>query len=100
MVDLQVKSSGIVYGIMVWWNECADASLYQVKLYLEGKSRTQLLATIPIERNTFYHTFTGLATYEYVIEVSAENREGEVIAQGKTSQKVEDLIQVYGYTGG
>ena len=100
MLNLQVKSSGITYGIMVWWNECADATLYQVKLYLSDKGQTQLLATIPIERNTFYHTFTGLATYEYVIEVSAENREGEVIAQGKTSRKVEDIIQVYGYTGG
>ena len=88
MKDLQVKSSGIAYGIMVWWSECADAAVYQVKLHLRSEGQNQLLATIPIERNTFYHTFMGLAENYYVIEVSAENREGEVIAQGKTSLRV------------
>jgi hypothetical protein len=100
MKNLQVKSSGITHGLMVWWNKCEDASLYQVKLYINIGDQTQILATIPIKRNTFYHTFTGLATYKYTVEVIAENREGEVIAEGKTSHTVEDLIQVYGYTGG
>ena len=94
-----VESKTIPFGIMVWWSKCEEAAIYQLKLFINNE-KLPLLATVEVERNTFYHTFTGLAAQNYLIEITAENREGEVIAQGTTSQSVDDLFHVYGYTGG
>ena len=94
-----VESKTIPFGIMVWWSKCEEAAIYQLKLFINNE-KLPLLATVEVERNTFYHTFTGLAAQNYLIEITAENREGEVIARGTTSQSVDDLFHVYGYTGG
>ena len=94
-----VESKCIPFGIMVWWSKCEEAATYQLKLFIDNE-KLPLLTTVEIERNTFYHTFTGLAAQNYLIEITAENREGEVIAQGTTSQRVDDVFHVYGYTGG
>ena len=89
-----VESKSIPFGIMVWWSKCEEAATYQLKLFINNE-KLPLLTTVEIERNTFYHTFTGLAEQNYLIEITAENREGEVIAQGTTSQRVDDLFHVY-----
>ena len=94
-----VESKSIPFGIMVWWSKCEEAATYQLKLFIDNE-KLPLLTTVEIERNTFYHTFTGLAAQNYLIEITAENREGEVIVQGTTSQSVDNLFHVYGYTGG
>ena len=94
-----VESKTIPFGIMVWWSKCEEAAIYQLKLFINNE-KLPLLATVEVERNTFYHTFTGRAAQNYLIEITAENREGEVIARGTTSQSVDDLFHVYGYTGG
>lgn len=95
MKDLQVKLKELPFGIMVWWDKSEEATGYQVKLYLEGQKDTNNaleLTTVSIERNTFYHSFTGLADNFYLIEVIAENREGESIAYGAAKQEVRPLI--------
>ena len=103
MKELKVYGKSIPFGIMIWWDKCEDAAMYQVHLYLENKScpnGCQELTTVTVERNTFYHTFTGLADQRYLIAVSAENREGKEIESGMMSVKVESRFEVYGYTGG
>ena len=95
MKELQVKVKELPFGIMVWWDKSEEAMGYQVKLYLEGQkdaNNALELTTVSIERNTFYHSFTGLAENLYLREVIAENREGEFIACGAAKQKVRRLI--------
>ena len=103
MKELKVYGESIPFGTMIWWDKCEDAALYQVRLYLEDKScpnGCRELTTVTVERNTFYHTFTGLADQRYLIAVSAENREGKEIESGMMSVKLESRFKVYGYTGG
>ena len=95
MKDLQVKVKELPLGIMVWWDKSKEAARYQVKLYLKGQKNANNaleLTTVSIERNTFYHSFTGLADNFYLIKVIAENREGESIAYGAAKQEVRPLI--------
>ena len=102
-MELKVYGKGIPFGIMIWWDKCEDAALYQVRLYLADIScpnGCQELTTVTVERNTFYHTFTGLADQKYLIGVSAENREGKEIESGMISVEIDSQFHVYGYTGG
>ena len=92
MKSLNVDSSSILYGIMVWWNECEEATRYKVELYLNKNSSLQRLAVETVDNNHFYYTFTGLAAQDYTIEVVAENSVGETVAQGTCSCKVSDFI--------
>ena len=103
MKELNVDGKSIPFGIMVWWDKCEDAALYQVRLYLEDvlyPNGRRELTTKTVDRNTFYHTFTGLADQSYLIAVSAESREGIEIESGMISVKIDSQFHVYGYTGG
>ena len=102
-MEMRVKVGSLLNGVMAYWDKIEEAARYYIKLYVEETSsysekliHTQELETVEIDRNKLYHTFQGLAkyyeqgtTFDYFIEVFAENREGVIVAQ---SQKVKVVI--------
>ena len=101
-MDVRVRVGSMLNGAMVYWEKIEDAARYYVKLYVEekgsysNKTFEQELETVEIDRNKFYHTFQGLARFQYYIEVLAENRDGQIIASSqKVKADIDDTLTVY-----
>ena len=98
MTEMKIYAKSIPYGIMVWWDKCEEAACYNVRLYVSNPRHPngyQELDTVTVARTTFYHTFTGLADQNYIIDVSAEDREGETVECGAIEVDVRSIIGVY-----
>ena len=112
MKEIKVRTRGVWYGTMAWWDEVQDAARYIVRLYIskteviktnsnstKEKETYQELACVEKDRNFKYHTFEGLGlidkTYDavyggwyntnkaYCVSVEAEDRAGEIIAKSQ-----------------
>ena len=101
-MDIRLRIGSLLNGIMVYWGKIEDSAKYYVKLYIEEKESyskktfEQELETVEIDRNKFYHTFQGLARFQYYIEVLAENRDGQIIARSqKVEAEIADVLRVY-----
>ncbi len=94
---LKAKAKNIPFGIMTYWKQCADAFQYEVELsYKEennSKNDYQKLTTVVNDSNTFYHTFSGLATGSYEIKIYAKSRSGEEIASDTVYSDVKYLYE-------
>jgi hypothetical protein len=111
---MKLKCAPIFYGIMAYWEEVAEATSYNVILFIND----QVLSRKSLDRNEFYYTFTGLAAIDnttrglissaasriakpiaggggyysptpsgknYYVQVEAESRYGKVLS---TSEKI------------
>ena len=110
-IDLSIKT--LPYGAMLWWSECEDAARYIVKLSIMEFIHSKLdgvyrLCEIEKDRNTFFHTFIGLADgtrnnspkgIEYVTKIVAEGRNGEVIAESENIEFSVSELPVGGFGG-
>lgn len=113
---MKVKVCGLLDGFMIWWTEVKNAAIYHVHLCIvdenrveindnghlkkvPGKITTQEITVVDVDRQTKYHSFTGLAKiytqcfYDhhyggwktettgvyYIVFVEAEDREGKII---------------------
>lgn len=86
MHEINLNVESMPYGAMLWWEKCGEdeVALYTVRLYI-GKSASDCveICRVDKDRHTSYHTFSGLAKSSryYFAEVTAENRQGEVVAK-------------------
>ena len=114
---LEICFKVMPYGAMVWWDKCEDAAKYTLKLYIKelidnkvtNESKVYELCSVEKDRNTMYHTFSGLAilsgshivrsasgsyytsAQNYFVHVVAEDRSGAVVAK---SQEIDfDVIR-------
>ena len=79
------KDQNHIYNI--YWNRINDACYYHVILYkyLNLKNRRHILrlADYEIDRNTFFLSLDKLAGGDFIFKVTAEDRNGKIIAESR-----------------
>jgi hypothetical protein len=78
---MKLVCSALFEGIMACWEEVPEATQYVIKLYFGDK----LISVKTNERTELYHSFKGLPSGKFSVQIEAEGRDGKVL---KKSEKV------------
>ncbi len=107
---------GLLYGLMVYWEEVEDAARYRVHLFVNDETYTPShcieIAAVEVPRDIRYYAFQGLANLRhkrspgyapmdtkkgYIVSVEAEDRAGKVIASTCKMDGITDELVGHSY---